>query len=91
MKTIQNIKGLTTDDLTRELSKGGSPIYLIRSGESVFQYGLCFMLLSLLLGWWALPWGPLYTVHAIFTNLNGGKDVTYETVELLNQEFMEDE
>jgi DnaJ-like protein len=26
-----------------------------------------------LLGWWGLPWGPIYSVHAIITNMLGGK------------------
>jgi hypothetical protein len=26
-----------------------------------------------LLGWWGIPWGPLYSVHAIFSNLFGGE------------------
>lgn len=25
------------------------------------------------LGWWGIPWGPIYSIHAIFTNLFGGK------------------
>jgi len=26
-----------------------------------------------LLGWWGFPWGPIYSVHAIMTNMLGGK------------------
>lgn len=26
-----------------------------------------------LLGWWGFPWGPIYTLSALFTNLVGGK------------------
>ncbi|MGY4379752.1 J domain-containing protein [Bradyrhizobium barranii] len=26
-----------------------------------------------LLGWWGVPWGPIYSVHAIITNMLGGK------------------
>jgi hypothetical protein len=26
-----------------------------------------------LLGWWGFPWGPLYSLHALFVNLFGGK------------------
>ncbi|MGO4715259.1 J domain-containing protein [Bradyrhizobium sp. 2TAF24] len=29
--------------------------------------------LSLLLGWWSFPWGPIFTVHAIIANMMGGK------------------
>jgi len=25
------------------------------------------------LGWWGVPWGPIYSIQAIFTNLFGGK------------------
>ena len=31
-----------------------------------------FSSVSLLLGWWGLPWGPVYTVQALWTNLKGG-------------------
>ena len=24
-------------------------------------------------GWWGFPWGPIYSLHAIFTNMFGGK------------------
>jgi DnaJ domain len=26
-----------------------------------------------LLGWWGLPWGPIYSAHAIFSNMMGGE------------------
>lgn len=26
-----------------------------------------------LLGWWGIPWGPIYSLQAIFTNMLGGK------------------
>jgi hypothetical protein len=26
-----------------------------------------------LLGWWGFPWGPIFTVHALFVNMFGGK------------------
>jgi hypothetical protein len=41
-------------------------------------HGLPWVLLSLLLGWWGLPWGIIYTPLTIFTNLCGGHDVTDE-------------
>jgi len=28
---------------------------------------------TLLLGWWGIPWGPIYSVQAIFSNLFGGE------------------
>lgn len=29
-------------------------------------------LLSLVLGWWGIPWGPIYTVQVVTRNLRGG-------------------
>ncbi|MFL5342280.1 MAG: hypothetical protein ACJ8F7_19205 [Gemmataceae bacterium] len=40
--------------------------------------GLPYVLVSLLLGWWGVPWGIIYTPLTIFTNLCGGHDVTDE-------------
>jgi hypothetical protein len=29
-----------------------------------------------LLGWWGIPWGPIYSIQAIFSNMFGGKHPT---------------
>jgi ATP-dependent phosphoenolpyruvate carboxykinase len=34
-----------------------------------------------LLGWWGIPWGPIYTIAAVVTNIRGGKDVTAEILQ----------
>ena len=56
--------------------KRSSNIYFVRAGESAAGKGIVFTLISLLLGWWGIPWGPIYTIQALVTNLQGGKDVT---------------
>ena len=53
-----------------------SDIYFVRAGESAVGKGLGFTLLTLFLGWWGIPWGPIYSIGSISTNLGGGKDVT---------------
>lgn len=35
--------------------------------------GMMYTVISLLLGWWGLPWGPVRTIHAIVVNATGGK------------------
>jgi len=50
--------------------------YFIRAGENRIVKGLPFTLLSLLLGWWGIPWGPVYTVRCLWANFHGGEDVT---------------
>lgn len=51
-------------------------IYFVKAGESATAKGLPFVLLSLVLGWWGFPWGPIYTIGTLITNLSGGNDVT---------------
>jgi hypothetical protein len=55
-----------------------SDVYLIKAGESAIDKGLGYTLLSLLLGWWGFPWGIIYTLESLVTNLSGGIDVTDE-------------
>ena len=43
-----------------------------------------FTAISLLVGWWGIPWGPIYTVQTMVMNLKGGKDVTREVIAALN-------
>jgi hypothetical protein len=63
--------------------KRSSNIYFIKYREGAVKKGLQFTLLSALLGWWGIPWGPIYTVGALITNLGGGKDVTEEVMNSL--------
>jgi hypothetical protein len=39
---------------------------------------LPYTILSLLLGWWCIPWGLIYTPLALWTNLSGGRPITPE-------------
>jgi hypothetical protein len=56
--------------------KRPTDIYFIRAGRSTLAPGLKYSLLSLLVGWWGIPWGLIYTPWAIFSNMTGGIDVT---------------
>lgn len=58
--------------------KRSSNIYFIPPGEGTFSKSIGFILISLLFGWWGFPWGPIYTITSLATNLGGGKDVTHE-------------
>ena len=55
-----------------------SDVYYIPAGESAVAKGLLWILLSLVAGWWGIPWGPIFTVQSLVTNFRGGKDVTAE-------------
>jgi len=60
--------------------KRTSGVYLIRKDESIKAKAFPFTLLTVLFGWWGIPYGPKYTWQSIRTNLRGGKDVTDEVM-----------
>lgn len=61
-----------------------SDIYFIKEGESGVVKGLPFTFISLLFGWWGIPWGPIYTIGSLISNLGGGKNVTTEVLNSIN-------
>lgn len=60
-----------------------SEIYFVRAGESRVTKGLAWTLLTLVAGWWGIPWGPIYSGQALWVNLKGGKDLTPQVVTAL--------
>jgi hypothetical protein len=60
--------------------KRPSSIYFIRAGEGSIGKGIGFSGLTLLLGWWGIPWGPIYTLQSFWVNFTGGRDVTQEII-----------
>ncbi|WP_040950988.1 hypothetical protein [Gorillibacterium massiliense] len=64
--------------------KRPSSIYFIRATES--GQGAKFTLMSILLGWWGIPWGPIHTIGSLITNFKGGKDVTAEVMSTIAQQ-----
>lgn len=69
--------------------KQGSDIYFIKAGESGINKGLKFTFLTVLLGWWGIPWGPIYSIGALYTNLRGGKNVTQEVLSSFSTQTQE--
>ena len=61
-----------------------SNVYFLPGGASAVGKAAPFTLISLLLGWWGIPWGPIWTVGSIVTNLRGGKNVTADVVRALS-------
>jgi hypothetical protein len=61
--------------------KRSSDIFFIKNGESAFTKGLPYTLVSFILGWWGLPWGIIYTLTSLVSNLSGGKDITQEVLQ----------
>ncbi len=56
--------------------KRSSDPVLVRRGESAFAKSLPWTFVSLVFGWWGIPFGLIYTPWALIVNMGGGKDVT---------------
>jgi hypothetical protein len=63
--------------------KRSSNIHFIPAGGSAAGKGAPFVALSLVAGWWGIPWGPIWTIGTVFKNLSGGVDVTGDVVNAL--------
>lgn len=61
--------------------KRSSDIYFIRPEENSFKYSYSYVLLNFFVGWWGLPWGPIYTIGALYNHVIGGKDLTQLVLE----------
>ena len=55
-----------------------SNIHYIPAGHSAVSKGLPWTALTLVAGWWGVPWGPIFSIQSLITNFKGGKDVTAE-------------
>lgn len=62
-----------------------SDIYLIKGGETTVSRSFKYSIVSLIAGWWGIPWGPIYTIQSLISNVRGGIDVTDELMEYQNK------
>lgn len=64
--------------------KRGSDIYFIKAGESTVRHSIGFTFITLFFGWWGIPWGPVHSIGALYTNLIGGKNITQDIINSMN-------
>jgi hypothetical protein len=62
-----------------------SEVYFIPAGESAISRGLPWTLITLVAGWWGIPWGPIFSIQSLITNFKGGKDLTAEIGAAMNR------
>ena len=60
----------------RTTFKRVSRVYLLKPGQSRLPRGVPFTVVTLFLGWWGIPFGPISTVKCIYRNCAGGNDLT---------------
>jgi hypothetical protein len=66
--------------------KRPTQIYFLRSEQSRFLKGLPWSLLTLIVGWWGIPWGIVYTLDCLISNSTGGIDNTKAIIDLLHSD-----
>lgn len=50
-----------------------SPSRFFISGQNnVLFASFVFTIVTLIVGWWGIPWGPIYTIQTVIKNLMGG-------------------
>jgi hypothetical protein len=57
-----------------------SRIYILKSDEKGIRQGLIYSSITMLLGWWGIPWGPVRSISALKNNFTGGKKVELEQI-----------
>lgn len=70
--------------------KRGSGIHFVRAGEGTLLKSFPYTLITLFLGWWGIPWGPIYSVGTMYNNMRGGIDVTSEVAASIRAELRGD-
>jgi hypothetical protein len=65
--------------------KRASSIYFVRPEEKSIKYSYKHVLTNSLVGWWGIPWGPVYTINSMYHQIRGGKNITFEVMSELIQ------
>ena len=51
-----------------------SRFYIVER-EDTWTANTTYSLITLLLGWWGIPWGPIYTIQSLSRNMKGGNRI----------------
>ena len=57
-----------------------SPAFLIEDNSELKKIKNKYNRLTFFLGWWGIPWGPIYSVHSLQMNNKGGIDMTEDII-----------
>lgn len=62
--------------------------FILDCSSNKFLVNFTATIFTALVGWWGIPWGPIYTIQTIFRNIRGGtkKSIENMIVELENAE-----
>jgi hypothetical protein len=55
---------------------GYSDVHYLAPGQGSLLKSLPYTLMTMMFGWWGIPWGPIYTLKTIYVKMSGGLDET---------------
>ncbi|MCK4260564.1 MAG: hypothetical protein KAX49_16425 [Halanaerobiales bacterium] len=47
--------------------------FFVKESHFTLSINVVYSLIALIIGWWGLPWGLIYTIQALANNITGGK------------------
>lgn len=64
--------------------------FFIRGHDNTILMGTIYTIITLIFGWWGIPWGPIYTLETLYRNATGGhKQVVGDMLLKIEQAAME--
>lgn len=60
----------------------GSKVFLLKKDDSAIKHGFPYLIITLFLGWWGIPFGPIYTIQSMIRAFTG-KNITDDVVNYL--------
>jgi len=63
--------------------RSSKTIYYVKSNESPIHYGWMYLLITLFLGWWGIPFGPIYSIGSIVDAFTGN-DITEDVLKAIS-------
>ncbi len=66
--------------------------FFIRGHDNTVLMGIIYTIVTLVFGWWGIPWGPIYTLQILYRNATGGhKQIVGDMLLKIEQATMEQE
>ena len=75
----------TVSIVVMTFKRPSNTIFFLKHDDYAIKFGWPYLLLSLVLGWWGIPWGPIYTIQAMYHSFTG-VDVTQEVLDSLKDD-----
>jgi len=67
--------------------KRDSKLFYIPKDKKRIFFHWPYTVITLLFGWWGIPWGPIWSAQVLSANASGSEDLSYEVMQVLRQNY----